>query len=215
MQAERSTSVLQRKKNNQKKLKKAETAHWILSDLRDQIFAGSLVLYKKDDLQALALALQLSDNSTKDNLKTCISEMFENDPNLKQNPWFFGLFNKSHCQVNGLNNRNDPAITEDRYTKTIPAQSCDDPPVIPSPVPASSSHSMAPQPPLVATFPSPHCPVSFPHLAARPFNGNPTYYYPYPTSFNSSHNGNHHSTTHSPYNPYYTFQIPTNHTHHS
>ncbi len=101
-------------------MEKADTARRILSDSRDRIFAGSLTSYKKDDLQALALALQLSDNGTKDDLKTRINEKSEDDLNLKQNPWFFGLFNKSRRRANVPNDGNDPAIADDSPT----AQSC-------------------------------------------------------------------------------------------
>ena len=71
---------LAEEKNKQKdsEAEKAETTH--------RIFAGSLASYKKDGLQTLALAPLLSDDSTKDDLKTRISENFEGDPDLRQNP---------------------------------------------------------------------------------------------------------------------------------
>ena len=185
---------LAEEKNKQKEVEKAETARRILSDSRDRIFAGSLTSYKKDDLQALALALELSDNGTKDDLKTRISEKFEDDLNLKQNSRFFGLFNKSRRRANVPNDGNDPAIADDSLT----AQSCD-----------ISSHST----PTVPVAPIQHYPIAFHQPNAGRSTANPTYYYPYPTPFNPSLNGIHPPTSHSVYNPYHSFQIPTNHTH--
>lgn len=107
-------------KNKQKEAEKAETARRILSDSRDRIFVGNLTSYKKDDLQALALALQLSDDGTKDDLKMRISEKFENDSNLKQNPRFNGLFNKSRRRASGPDDANDPVI--DKATQSCIVQ---------------------------------------------------------------------------------------------
>lgn len=130
----------------------------------------------------LALAPLLSDDGTKDDLKTRISENFEGDPDLKQNPRFFGIFNKSRRRDNSPD---DPATDEDR----LAAQSCDIPP-IPSqaPVPAA---------------PIPH----YLTPTVRPSTGNPTYYYPlnYLAPFNPSLNGNHPPASH----PYaiHTFKL--------
>ena len=54
--------------------------------------------YRKNDLRALAIALSLSDKGTNAELLSCIQNSFEQNPDLKQNLQFSGLFDRSTCE---------------------------------------------------------------------------------------------------------------------
>ena len=59
--------------------------------------------YKKDDLQALAIALSISDKCTNSELLSRIEDCFKTNTNLKNDSRFSGLFSKRHkLKVTGV-----------------------------------------------------------------------------------------------------------------
>ncbi|KAG6879540.1 hypothetical protein C0992_001688 [Termitomyces sp. T32_za158] len=56
------------------------------------VFAGALMPKKKQELQEIALALDISDSGTKDDLMNRIKRHLEHNPDLEEDPSFSGLF---------------------------------------------------------------------------------------------------------------------------
>jgi hypothetical protein len=82
-------------KNKQRELERVEATKWIQREGCERVFFGSMSSYKKDDLQALALALDISGTGTKEELKAHITMKFDTSPELKEHHRFQGLFNCS------------------------------------------------------------------------------------------------------------------------
>ncbi|KAI9451760.1 hypothetical protein BJY52DRAFT_1351298, partial [Lactarius psammicola] len=82
-------------KEKRKEAKDAEQALQIADDALNRDFTGRLAAYKKDDLRALAIAVSVSDKGTNAELLARILDHFEQNPDMKHNSRFSGLFNKS------------------------------------------------------------------------------------------------------------------------
>ena len=65
-------------------------------DALNRDFTGHLMSYKKDNLQALAIALSISNKGTNSELLSRIEDCFKTNTNLKNNSRFSGLFSKQH-----------------------------------------------------------------------------------------------------------------------
>lgn len=68
--------------------------------------------YKKCNLWALAVALSISDKGTNNELLSCTQNCFEENPDLKQNSQFSGLFKKLIHKGRGLTSNQDVAAEE-------------------------------------------------------------------------------------------------------
>ncbi|KAH9015204.1 hypothetical protein EDB85DRAFT_2211933 [Lactarius pseudohatsudake] len=82
-------------KEKQKEVDDAEQTRQIAEDALNRNFTGRLAAYKKNDLRALSIALSVSDKGTNAELLSRIQSCFEQNPDLKRNSRFYGLFNKS------------------------------------------------------------------------------------------------------------------------
>ncbi len=89
------------KKEKNKEAEDAESNCQIAMDAPNRDFTGQLAAYKKDDLRALAIALSISDKGTNSKLSSRILHCFEQNPDLKHNSWFIGLFKRSTCEGKG------------------------------------------------------------------------------------------------------------------
>jgi len=66
-----------------------------------QVFTGRLLSYKKDDLRALAKALTVGDKGTNSELLSKITDHFNQNPDLRSNSRYSGLFTKPTRSRNG------------------------------------------------------------------------------------------------------------------
>ena len=72
-------------KEKQKEAEDAENSHQIAKDALNQDFTGRMAGYKKCNLQALAVALSISNKGTNAELVSCIHNSFDANPDLKRN----------------------------------------------------------------------------------------------------------------------------------
>ena len=104
-------------KEKRKEAEDAENTRQIVEDALNRDFTGRMAAYKKQDkkcdLQALAVALSLSDKGTNAELQSRIQSRFEESPDPKQNSQFSGLFKKSKKGPTG-NEDTDADITTSR-----------------------------------------------------------------------------------------------------
>ena len=94
-------------KEKRKEAEDAENTRQIAEDALNRDFTGRMAGYKKCDLRALAVALSISDKGTNSELLTRIQNTFEENPDLKQNSQFSGLFDKSIHGRKGLASNED------------------------------------------------------------------------------------------------------------
>ena len=106
-------------KEKQKELDDAESTRQIADDALNRDFTGRLAAYRKNDLRALAIALSLSDKGTNTELLSRIQNSFEQNPDLKQNLQFSGLFNRSRKNA-ASNNTEAPDIVDTHTTNLNP-----------------------------------------------------------------------------------------------
>ena len=85
-------------KQKQKEVADALLAHQIADDAMNRNFTGRLAAYKKDDLRALAIAIGASEKGTNAELMARILDHFEQNPDMKHNSRFSGLFSKRGAQ---------------------------------------------------------------------------------------------------------------------
>ena len=83
-------------KEKQKEVETVEHAQCVADDALNRDFAGRLMSYKKDNLQALAIALSISNKGTNSGLLSHIEDCFKTNTKLKNNSRFSGLFSKQH-----------------------------------------------------------------------------------------------------------------------
>jgi hypothetical protein len=88
------------------------SASQIADDALNRDFTGRMAAYKKCDLRALAVALSLSDKGTNAKLLSRIQNCFEENPDLKWNSQFSGLFHRTE--------RKGPATNEDEVAGADP-----------------------------------------------------------------------------------------------
>jgi hypothetical protein len=100
------------KEKKKKEAEDAETTHQIAEDALNRVFAGRMAGYKKCNLWALAVALSISDKGTNNELLSCTQNCFEENPDLKQNSQFSGLFKKLIHKGRGLTSNQDVAAEE-------------------------------------------------------------------------------------------------------
>ena len=98
-------------KEKRKEAEDAENTRQIAEDALNRDFTGRMAGDKKCDLRALAVALSISDKGTNAELLTRIQNTFEENPDLKRNSRFSGLFKKS------IRERKGPASNEDVDTE--------------------------------------------------------------------------------------------------
>ena len=80
-------------KERKKEAETAEQSLCVADDAFNCNFSGRLALFKKDDLQALAIALSISDKGTNAELLSHINDCFKSNQELQNNSRFSGLFN--------------------------------------------------------------------------------------------------------------------------
>ncbi|KAG1786142.1 uncharacterized protein HD556DRAFT_1204160, partial [Suillus plorans] len=68
------------------------------------IFTGTIKTKKLEDLHDIAAALQMSETRLKAELLQRILQHFDDDPDLKKNPRYEGLFNPPHSRRRRLDN---------------------------------------------------------------------------------------------------------------
>lgn len=77
---------------------------WAEQECSQAIFTGTIKTKKPEDLHNIAAALRMSKTGLKAELLQRILQHFDDDPDLKKNPRYEGLFNPSHSRRCCLNN---------------------------------------------------------------------------------------------------------------
>ncbi|KAH9031356.1 hypothetical protein EDB85DRAFT_1891161 [Lactarius pseudohatsudake] len=102
-------------RDRQKEAEDAKTTRQIADDALNRDFTGRLAAYKKSDLRALTIALSISDKGTNTELSSRIQNCFEQNPDLKRNSRFSGLFNR-HIRERNLK----PPTNHEEAHPTVP-----------------------------------------------------------------------------------------------